>query len=173
MRKLLLFLPLCVSGVFVLAQKKKPLDPSVYDNWQSIGERMLSPDGKYLVYTVVAQEGDGRLVVRSTSGGYTKEIPRGAEAAITADSRFVVYHIKPFFKDTREAKIKKKKPEEMPKDSLGWIELGTDRLVIVPRVKSFALPEKNGQWLAYLMEKPEPAKGDSAKPKAKGWDSTR
>lgn len=171
MRKLLLLLPLCVSGFFVRAQKKKPLDPSVYDSWQSIGERMFSPDGKYLVYTVVAQEGDGRLVVRSTSGSYAKEIPRGAEAAITADSRFVVFHIKPFFKDTREAKIKKKKPEEMPKDSLGWIELGTDRVLVVPRVKSFVLPEKNGQWLAYLMEKPEPAKGDSAKPKGK--DSTR
>jgi dipeptidyl aminopeptidase/acylaminoacyl peptidase len=174
MRKLLFLLPLCFSGFFVRAQKKKPLDPSVYDGWQSIGERMFSPDGKYLVYTVVAQEGDGRLVVRSTSGSYTKEIPRGAEAAITADSRFVVYVIKPFFKDTREAKIKKKKPEEMPKDSLGWIELGTDRLVVtVPRVKSFALPEKNGQWLAYLMEKPEPVKGDTAKPKGKGSDTTK
>jgi dipeptidyl aminopeptidase/acylaminoacyl peptidase len=160
-------------GPFVRAQKKKPLDPAVYDSWQSIGERMLSPDGKWLVYTIVAQEGDGRLVLRSTSGSYAKEIPRGAEATITADSRFVVYHIKPFFKDTREAKIKKKKPEEMPKDSLGWIQLGTDRSVVVPRVKSFALPEKNGQWLAYLMEKPEPAKGDTAKPKGKGSDTTK
>src|SRR3984957_17001934 len=115
MRKLLLLLPLCVSGFFVRAQKKKSLDPSVYDSWQSIGERMFSPDGKYLVYTVVAQEGDGRLVVRSTSGSYAKEIPRGAEAAITADSRFVVFRIKPFFAATREARIRKKKPEEMPK----------------------------------------------------------
>src|SRR3984957_11887774 len=116
MRKLVFLLTLCLPVFFVQAQKKKPLDPSVYDGWQSIGERMFSPDGKWLVYTVVAQEGDGRLVVRSTSGSYAKEIPRGAEAAITADSRFVVYHIKPFFKDTREEKIKKKKPEEMAKD---------------------------------------------------------
>jgi dienelactone hydrolase len=180
MRKLLLFLPLCVSAFFGHAQKKKPLDPSVYDSWQSIGERMLSPDGKYLVYTVVAQEGDGRLVVRSTSGSYIKEIPRGAEAATTADSRFVVFHIKPFFKDTREAKIKKKKPEQMPKDSLGWIELGTDRLVTVARVKSYALPEKNGQWLAYLLEKPEPAKGPDSLKKSPdslkmegGWEKAK
>src|ERR1700722_9221151 len=141
MRKLFLLLPLCVLGFFSRAQKKKPLDPSVYDSWQNIGERMFSPDGKYLVYTVVAQEGDGRLVVRSANGSYTKEIPRGADAAITADSRFVVYVIKPFFKDTREAKIKKKKPEEMPKDSLGWIELATDRVTTVARVKSYALAE--------------------------------
>lgn len=171
MRKLVFLLTLCLPVFFARAQHKKPLDPQVYDGWQSIGERMLSPDGKWLVYTVVAQEGDGRLVVRSVNGTYTKEIPRGAEAAISADSRFVVYHIKPFFKDTREAKIKKKKPEEMPKDSLGWIELATDRVTTVARVRSYALPEKNGQWLAYLLEKPEPAKGDSTKAKAK--DSTK
>jgi dipeptidyl aminopeptidase/acylaminoacyl peptidase len=171
MRKLVFLLTLCLPVFFVRAQKKKPLDPSVYDGWQSIGERMFSPDGKWLVYTVVAQEGDGRLVVRSTSGSYAKEIPRGAEAAITADSRFVVFRIKPFFAATREARIRKKKPEEMPKDSLGWMELGTDRMTTIARVKSYALPEKNGQWLAYLMEKPEPAKGDSAK--SKGKDSTR
>jgi dipeptidyl aminopeptidase/acylaminoacyl peptidase len=173
MRKLLFFLPLCITGFFVRAQHKKPLDPSVYDGWQSIGERLFSPDGKWLVYTVVAQEGDGRLVVRSTSGSYAKEIPRGAEAAITADSRFVVFDIKPFFKDTREAKIKKKKPEQMPKDSLGWIELGTDQLVTVARVKSYALPEKNGQWLAYLLEKPEPAKGSDSLKMEGGWEKAR
>ncbi len=170
MRKLLFLLPMYLMSLSSLGQHKKPLDPLVYDSWQSIGERLFSPDGKWLVYTVVVGEGDGRLVVRSTSGSYSKEIPRGAEAAVTADSRFVVFRIKPFFKDTREARIKKKKPDQMPKDSLGWMELGTDRVVTVARIKSYALPEKNGQWLACLLEKPEPAKGDTVK--SKGTDST-
>ena len=154
--------------IFASAQKK-PLDPSVYDGWQSIGDRMLSPDGKYLVYTVVPQEGDGLLVIRSVAGNYAKKIPRGADAAITADSRYVVFHIKPFFKDTREARMRKKTPEQMPKDSLGFLELGTDRLVLVPRVKSYKLPEKKGGWLAYLLEKPETVgKKDSAAALAAG-----
>ena len=156
---------LLLVTVFAQAQgPKRPLDPSVYDGWQSIGERILSPDGKYLVYTVVPQEGDGRLVICSVAGTYAKEIPRGAEAVITPDSRFVVFHIKPFFKDTRQARIRKKTPDQMPRDSVGWIALGTDRLVIIPRVKSFAAPEKKGDWLAYLLEKPEQTKtADSAK----------
>ena len=156
-----MFFILALFTLFSQAQKR-PLDPSVYDGWQSVGERILSPDGKYLVYTVVPQEGDGRLVIRGVTGGYAKDIPRGANATITADSRYVVFHIKPFFKDTREARIRKKTPEQMPKDSLGWLELGTDRLVVVPRVKSYALPEKMGGWLAYLLEKPEVVKKDSA-----------
>ena len=114
---------------FFAQAQKKPLDPGVYDGWQSIGDRVLSPDGKYLVYTVVPQEGDGRLVIRSVSAYYAKDIPRGGNATITADSRYVVFHIKPFYKDTREARIRKKTPDQLPKDSLGWLELSTDRLV--------------------------------------------
>jgi hypothetical protein len=103
--------------------QKKPLDPSVYDHWENIGEKLLSPDGKYLVYTVVPQEGDGRLIIRATGNDYAKEIPRGASAAITADSRWLVFHIKPFYKDIRESRIHKKTPDASPKDTLAWIRL--------------------------------------------------
>src|ERR1700760_4284983 len=133
--RICLLLSVFLFFIFFATAQKKPLDPSVYDGWQSIGERLLSPDGKYVVYTVVPQEGDGRLVIRSVTGSYAKEIPRGANASVTADSRWIVFRIKPFFKDTREARIRKKTPEQMPKDSLGWLELGTDRLTLVPRVK--------------------------------------
>ena len=154
MRIPLFLLLLSIVDVAAGQTNKKPLDPSVYDGWQNIGERLLSPDGKYLVYTVTPQEGDGRLFIRSTTGSYAKEIPRGATAAFTADNRFVVFHIRPLFKDIREARIKKKTPDQMPKDSLAWIELGTDSVTKIPRVRSFKIPEDQGAWLAYLLEKP-------------------
>ena len=147
------FLLLTIYPAF---SQKKPLDPTVYDDWQRIGERALSADGKYVAYTVVPQEGDGRLYIRATGDGYAKEIPRGARVDFTADGRYAVFLIRPFFKDTREARIKKKTPEQMPKDTLGWIELGTDSIVKVPRVRSYKLPDLQGDWLAYLLDKPEP-----------------
>lgn len=160
--RICLLLSFFLFVIFFAQAQKKPLDPGVYDGWQSIGERLLSPDGKYLVYTVLPQEGDGRLVIRSVGGNYAKEIPRGANASISADGRWVVFRIKPFFKDMREARIRKKTPEQMPKDSLGWLELGTDKLQVIPRVKSYAVPEKKGGWMAYLLERPAAAK-DSIK----------
>jgi dipeptidyl aminopeptidase/acylaminoacyl peptidase len=147
----ILFLEICA---FTVLGQKKPLDASVYDHWESIGDKLLSPDGKYLVYTVNPQEGDGRLVIRATTGDYAKEIPRGATAAITSDSRFLVFQIKPYYKDSREARIRKKTPDASPKDTLGWIQLGTDVLTKIPRVRSYKVPEKGGSWLAYLLEKP-------------------
>lgn len=153
-----LFLP-AILLVFIsnlAAQSKKPLSHSVYDGWKSIGERMISNDGNYIVYAINPQEGDGELVVQNISTKYKKVIPRGGGAVISEDSRFVFFKIKPFFQDTRQAKIKKKKSDDMPKDSLGMVELGQDSIIKIARVKSFKAPAKGAGWMAYQMEKPLP-----------------
>ena len=143
----------CILSITSFSQKK-PLDHSVYDSWQSTGSRMISNDGKYVAYTINPQQGDTLLVIRSVNDNYSKEIPRGYSPVITEDSRFIIFRIRPFFKDLRDAKIKKKKPDEMPKDSLGILELGKDNIVKTPRIKSFKVPDESGNWLAYLLDKP-------------------
>ena len=117
-----------------IAAQKKPLDHSVYDGWQSIGQKLISNDGKWVVYTIDPQEGDNELVIQSTASdtAYKKSIARGYNALITEDSRYLIFRIKPFFKETREARIKKKKPEEMPKDSLAIVELVKDSVWKTP-----------------------------------------
>src|SRR5438045_9706706 len=95
--------------------QKKPLDHTVYDNWQSIGEKMISNDGKWVVYSINVQEGDNELVIQSSDAKYKKVIPRGFNATITEDNRFVIFRIRPYYKDLREARIKKKRPDDAPK----------------------------------------------------------
>jgi dipeptidyl aminopeptidase/acylaminoacyl peptidase len=137
----------------ILFAQKKALDHTVYDSWQSIGERMISNDGNWIAYTVNPQEGDNELVIQSADASYKKIIPRGFGATITEDSRFLICKIKPFYADTREARIKKKKPDEMPKDSILIVRLGTESTWKFPRVKSFKTPEKSYGWVAYQLEK--------------------
>src|SRR6476620_7086126 len=93
----------CILSSFYAFSQKKPLDHTVYDGWQSIGERMISNDGKWVVYSVNVQAGDNDLVIQSSDATYKKIIPRGFNALITEDSRFVVFRIKAFYKDLREA----------------------------------------------------------------------
>ncbi|MGN6417304.1 MAG: alpha/beta hydrolase family protein [Pseudobacter sp.] len=156
MKKTPLVLLAMLSTSLAMAQKK-PLDHSVYDGWQSISERSVSNNGKFVAYTITPQEGDGTLVIQATDNSYKKEFPRGGNAVITPDNRFVIFRLKPFFKDVREARIKKKRPDDMPKDTLVIFEFGKDSLFRVPRIKSFKTPEKGtGQWVAYLMEKALP-----------------
>jgi dienelactone hydrolase len=164
MKKYLIFFSLFFS--FNLFAQKKPLDHSVYDGWQSIGERMISNDGKWVVYSINPQEGDNDLVIQSSDAAYKKTIARGYNAKITEDSRFVIFKIRPFFKDTRDARIKKKKQDDFPKDSLAIIELGKDSVWKRSRVKSFTTPEKSFGWIAYHMEKllPDTTKTKKADP---------
>ena len=164
MRRFYYLLPGLLCCMTVLAQKK-PLDHSVYDGWQTIGERAISNNGKYVVYAVTPQEGDGTLVLQAADNSWKKEVARGYGAVITADNRFVVFKIRPLFKDTRDARIKKKTPNDMPKDSLGILELGKDSVLKIARVKSFKTPEKGaGQWMAYLLDKALPEAARPAKP---------
>ena len=137
----------------MVSAQKKPLDHTVYDQWKTIAERAISNDARYVVYTVNPQEGDGELVIQRPADSYRKVVPRGYNLQLTEDSRFLVCKIKPSFQETRQAKIRKKSVAEMPKDSLAIIELGTDSIWKYPAVKSFKLPEKGTDWVAYEVDK--------------------
>ena len=156
MIKSLLTSILFLSCFNLFAQNKKLLTHAVYDGWKSVGERTISNNGKFVVYTIVPQEGDGSLVVTNLESGNTMEVARGYAPQISQDNKYVFFKIKSRYQDTRQARIKKKKPEEMPKDSLGMITLGTDLITKIPLVKSFKAPEKGSGWVAYLAEKPLP-----------------
>ncbi|MFC7522837.1 prolyl oligopeptidase family serine peptidase [Parapedobacter sp. GCM10030251] len=150
-RNTVFFIPLVLAFHATYAQKK-PLDHSVYDSWQSIGSSGISPDGNFVFYTVTPQEGDAELIITTPRNQQVGKINRGFQADFSADQRFLIALIKPFFHETRTARIKKKKPEEMPKDSLAIFALETDSLIKIPKVKSYQIPEEPSEYLAYLSE---------------------
>ncbi len=152
MKKLLFIIILFFVNVIAFSQKK-PLDHSVYDAWQNIGERTISKNGKWVVYTICPQEGDTTLVIQKSDNSYKLEIGRGYNATISDDDSYVVFKIKPFYKELRDAKIKNKKQEDFPKDSLGILKLGTDEIIKISKTKSYKLPMKADGWVAYLTEK--------------------
>lgn len=139
--------------------QKKSLDHDVYDDWQRIGTRQLSPDGKWSAYNVNPQEGDRWLYIQSTSKQEPKQkIHRGEKLSITTDSKHVVFAIKPFYKDIKEDRVQKKKKNKkytstLAKDSLGIYDFSKNKLVKIPEVSSFKVPKENGNYLAYLQEK--------------------
>jgi dipeptidyl aminopeptidase/acylaminoacyl peptidase len=158
-----LLLAFILIALHSFSQVKKPLTHDVYDGWKSAGERALSNDGKFVVYTINPQEGDGTLYFTNLITQKKDSSQRGYGAVISEDNKYAFFKIKPEYQSVRQAKIKKKKPEEIPKDSLGIKLLGADSLVKIPRVKSFKAPEKAGGWLAYQKEKVLP---DTSKKKA-------
>jgi dipeptidyl aminopeptidase/acylaminoacyl peptidase len=151
MRKALLLLFSISFSFNVFAQKtaKKPLDNTVFDGWQSISNQHISNNGKWIFYVIKPQQGDAELIITNTANTTKIKIPRADTANFSSDSRFVTFLIRPFYKAIREAKIKKKKQADFPKDTLGIITLDSQSITKVPAIRSFKL-SANAAVAAYL-----------------------
>lgn len=152
--------------------QKKPLDLTVFDEWQSIGMKELSNNGSWVAYQVNAQESDNTLNFFGLKTDKNLSFHRGEQSVFTADSKFAVFKIRPFYKDLKLVRIKKKKEHEIAKDSIGILNLATNQVEKLPNIKSFKTPKKGGSFLAYLLEKEETKndkkdKSDSTKTKDK------
>ncbi|UOR04707.1 prolyl oligopeptidase family serine peptidase [Hymenobacter aerilatus] len=150
---LLLFTGLLSVPAVAQQAPKKPLDHSVYDQWQSVAGQRISHNGKYVLLQVRPQQGDGTLYLKTAGNQTLRQISRGDSAMFSADSKYAVFKISPRYQDVRQARIKKKKPDQMPKDSLGVYALTTGKLAKYGDVKSFQLAEE-GAVLAFLATKP-------------------
>lgn len=160
---------------------KRPLTHKDYDSWRSIQSSQISRDGKFVAYAYMPQDGDGEIIVRTVASTVEWRAPRGyrppvpppddpganvAEFAagqarllrpvFTADSKFLVFGTEPTKAELAKAKKEKKRPEEMPKNGLGIIDLTTGTVSEIERVKSFQVPEDGSGFIAYLMEAPVP-----------------
>jgi dipeptidyl aminopeptidase/acylaminoacyl peptidase len=151
MRKILLLILSFVIYFDAFAQNagKKPLDHSVFDGWQGISNQHISNDGKWISYVIKPQQGDAELVITDAKNSIKIKIPRADTACFSNDSKFITFLIRPFYKAIREAKIKKKKQADFPKDTLGIISLGTQSITKMPAIRSFKLAAK-ASVIAYL-----------------------
>lgn len=165
-KKIIVSLASVAVGLNFAFAQKKPLDHSVYDSWEHVSYQALSRNGQWSCYAIAPQQGDGTLYFYETLNAKRTNVPRAGYAVFSNDSKFAVFNIKPFFKATRQAKIDKKKPAEMPKDSLGIINLSNLQITKEPNVKSFKMPKEASGWLAYLAEKaPDSSKNKSPEKK--------
>ena len=164
-----------------LAQSQRPLNHGDYDSWRSIVGQKLSADGKFLVYGLFPQEGDGEVVIRNLATGKEQREPagqrpapvppapdqegpppeaRGATVTFSADSRTVVFSTFPAKAEIDKAR-KDKKPA--PKEGMVIVDLASGKTTRVERVRGFAMPEKASGLLVYLKEAPDAPAGDAEK----------
>ena len=92
MKRILLFLAVLAALSGSASAQKKPLDPDVYDGWQSVSGTVLSPSGQVVSYAVNPQEGDGTLYFRvaGKKGARLIAIPRGYRARILDNDAYAL-----------------------------------------------------------------------------------
>ena len=172
------------------ATTKRPITHKDYDTWHSIQSPQISRDGKFVAYAYMAQDADSEIVARNLASGQEWRAPRGyrppapppddsipnfgeliaaqarlARPVFTADNRFVVFSIEPTKAELNKAKKDKKKPDDMPKNALGIMDLSSGQVARIDRVKNFQVPEDAGGFVAYLMEAKPAANKDATTPK--------
>lgn len=163
MKKPLTLLALSLASYQVFAQKP-PIDHSVYDLWKSITSNNISKSGKFVYYTISPQEGDSETVVKTANDKLIKSIVRGTNGKLNNSENQFVVTIKPSFKETREAKIKKKKADDMPKDSLAILTLGEKpNYINLGPIKSQKTAYDFNHYIAYVQELAIPTKQDTVK----------
>lgn len=151
----------CAASAFA---QKKALDHDVYDSWQSVANATISDNGRVLVYQVNPQQGDGKLYFRNLSSGQELVIERGQVASLTEDSHWAIFNIKAPYAETRQAKIKKKKPEDMPKDTLCYVNLETFEVHKIANASAFKATLK-GQTVFSFDYQPKKGPKEKTAPK--------
>jgi hypothetical protein len=156
-------------SLYAEQEGKRPLTHDDYDSWKAIASSAVSVDGQWVLYIEAPQDGDGDLVVKNIKSmkeyrysiGYTGEgtdAERAANPQFSYDTKHVVFLISPSHEQVKKAKEaeekEKKKEEEKLKKKLGIMNLSNGQVIEIERVKSFAMPEEAGRWVAYLKEAP-------------------
>ncbi|WP_343318407.1 S9 family peptidase [Sphingobacterium multivorum] len=161
MNKKSICIPFCFLAAFAAHAQKKPLDHTVYDSWQSVSAPYISKSGKFVLFQVVPQEGDNQLFLKTKENKEIIQIPRGYNGKLTDTENHLLSLIKAPFALTREAKIKKKKAEDLPKDSLAIYNVTTSSLVKFAQVKSYKIADQNNNFVSFLFDKEINEKPDS------------
>ncbi len=137
-----------------IAQQKRPLTHADYDAWERVSGESLTKNGLWIGYQISPQEGDNRIEILSVNNLENRiVIPRVSGFSFTPDDEFAVGKITPQQDSVRTLKLKKAKKDDMPTDSLFIYQMSTGKLTKIPKVKSFAIPQKEGSWIAIQYEK--------------------
>ena len=170
---------LCVLPMGAHAQKKV-LTQADWDTWKSIQGAAISNDGKWALYSLVPQVGDGEMIVRATQGAAEYRVPRGylgrpnnvpgglrpratgnpeedpqgatsAPGLFSADSKFAVVLTYPSQSDfERAARNRRPGAAAQNRADLAIVSVADGTVSTVPRVRSFRLPASGGTWLAFV-----------------------
>jgi dipeptidyl aminopeptidase/acylaminoacyl peptidase len=132
-----------------LTAQKPPLDHDAYDIWRTIQGDRVTADGNWVLYQLAPRVGDAVLVV-TRPGGEEHRVARGGSARFSPDSRHAVFTISPAHDSVRTLRLNRTNRAETPVDTLGIMDLATGQVTRIPGARSWRLPERAGNVVAFL-----------------------
>ena len=112
---------------------------------------------------IAPQEGDTTLYLRDLTNNRSLKLERITRFTLSPDGAYTVGLLKAPFRERRQARIDKKKADEMPDDSLMIIHNYTFEVEKIANVRSFKTAEKVVTHIAYTTTLPEDTTKEGAK----------
>lgn len=154
---IILLISVCSFG------QKQMLDHSDYSLWNSIKGSTLAPNGKHVLFSLEKGEKDNFLKVKDINGLEVFEHERSSKGMFSYDSDHVFFTISAWKDSVTAMKSRKVKKKDLPKDSLGILNLATKELIKVAPVKSYKVPEEWSGYVAYALEEIKEEKKEESK----------
>lgn len=161
MKKTAVYIIFSIGIASYVNGQKKELKISDFASWKRIENQEIDNGGKFVSYELNPNKGDGNLLIYNLKDNTSDTIPRAKDAQFDYKSKFIAFYIYPQEDTIRKLKLAKTKKDQMPKDSLGIMDLSTKQIIKFKGVTSFKLPEKESSWIAFLSESEKPKKDTS------------
>jgi dipeptidyl aminopeptidase/acylaminoacyl peptidase len=133
-------------------QGRRIVDHDVYEQWRTIGSRAISPDGRWVLYTLEGETADTELVFQEVQSERAIRVLRGAGAQFTRDGGFALYTIRPDTAVVREAREARTPAAQMPRDTLAILALQSGVVTKIADVRSWRAPSDVGGWVFYHLD---------------------
>jgi dipeptidyl aminopeptidase/acylaminoacyl peptidase len=125
-----------------------------YGQWETLlgaPRGGLSPDGRWLAYSINRSNGNNELRIQKLSDGETKTVAFGTSATFSADSKWIAYSI-----GYSESETAKAPPNAPLQAKLGLMNLATGEMATIDGIQSFAL-SPDGAYVVMRRYAPRPA----------------
>ena len=149
-----LFLGLLMCSLVSFGQTKKPLTLDDYAQWNKITNTAISPNGNWVTYSYVPNEGDATLHIKKTEGDTLRTAINGKQVAFSANSKWVAYLVNP----TKKAAEKLKEAKKPILSDLQLLNLESNKVAEVKNVKGYHF-SKTSQFIA-IQKNPMDKKAD-------------
>ncbi|MCC6317360.1 MAG: prolyl oligopeptidase family serine peptidase [Gemmatimonadaceae bacterium] len=147
----------CALAAPAAAQSRPAIAPADYGKWETPGPASLSPDGRWIAYTVQRVDEQVEVRVRRLDRDSTLVIANASAPVFNADSRWLAYTVSPTPAE-RERLERDRKPV---RTSTGLLELGTLARHALAQSSSHRF-SADGRHLAVRLVPTDAAKRDAA-----------
>ena len=140
---LLFLLSILLISPLAYSQEKKALSLDDYPQWNSIRNAEISPNGQWMTYSYVPNEGDSRLFIRKIDGDTVHSVINGKRVDFSLDNQWVAY-----LTDLPNDEAEKLKKQNKPiVSTLELYNLQSGAVVKIENTSSFSF-SKSSNYLA-------------------------